>query len=178
MAVSSGPGAYTSLRVGASVAKGICYALEKPLISVNTLLSLADAMHLRDDERAGREVYMPALDARREEIWTALYGSDMQVLAPDQPLILTNNMFYDFIGQYTGTDNLAVPVIGGNGVDKIRKGGYTEKAVFFTKIKCSATHLSRLAEVFFQNADFQDIAYWEPFYMKPPNITTPNNVTF
>lgn len=176
VALSSGPGAYTSLRVGSSVAKGICYALGKPLIAVDTLLSLAAAAKDHCDRigmPAGR-IYAPAIDARRQEIWTALYDAELGLLSPAQPLILENNLFESFLGP----DESTCAVIAGNGVEKTRNGWNSRRPVFFTEIKCSAAHLAGLATQKLQNIDFQDVAYFEPFYMKLPNITKPNSPIF
>ncbi len=181
VAVSNGPGAYTSLRVGASVAKGICYALDKPLIAVDTLLALAGAAkhwYAKDGKHAAHAVYVPALDARRQEIWTALYDANLQLLAPAQPLILENNSFEMYLRQGSTPDVSACAVIAGNGAEKIRSGGNFETAVFFSEIKCAAIHLAEFAAQYFQNSDFQNVAYFEPFYMKLPNITKPGNSTF
>jgi tRNA threonylcarbamoyladenosine biosynthesis protein TsaB len=178
VALSSGPGAYTSLRVGASVAKGICYALDKPLIAVDTLMALAwgarnwyQQTHLDSMP----VVYAPALDARRQEIWTALYSHDLQLLTPTQPLILEDNLFEKFIFSNEFPNQAIRAVIAGNGVEKIKNGLFAEETVLFSPVRCSAIHLANLAELLFQSNDFQDVAYFEPFYMKPPNITIPNH---
>ncbi len=188
VAVSCGPGAYTSLRVGASVAKGICYALDKPLIAVDTLLALAGAARdwFREHEKAsGPAVFVPALDARRQEIWTAAYGPEMELLAAPQSLILENNMFEKYINLALAAadsapagDKSACAVIAGNGSEKIRSGGNFGNAVKFSARRCSAANLAAFAEAFFQSADFQDVAYFEPFYMKLPNITKPGKAIF
>jgi len=188
VALSSGPGAYTSLRVGASVAKGICYALDKPLIAVDTLLALAGAAR---DWYAGTEkgtapvVFVPALDARRQEIWTAVYDAELQILAPAQPLVLEYNLFENYMVQAIATvdsapasDKMTCAVIAGNGSDKIRSGVHLKNTVFFSERLCSAANLAVFAELFFQNADFQDVAYFEPFYMKLPNITKSDKAIF
>ena len=95
VALSRGPGAYTSLRVGASVAKGICYALGKPLIAVDTLKALALASreqeHITDASANVTNVLVPLLDARRQEVWLGIYDTDLRELAPAQPLVLENN---------------------------------------------------------------------------------------
>ncbi len=186
VAVSRGPGSYTSLRVGASVAKGICYALDKPLIAVNTLHSLA---------WAGREAMLPStppstvhhqpstvfismLDARRQEVWLAAFDADLREIVPEQPLIIENNLFEKYIHQAILRPGAAVPVIAGNGSYKIENVTTCENVVFSTVKNCSARHLRVLAEQFFQDADFQDVAYFEPFYMKAPNITTPSKAPF
>lgn len=183
VAVSQGPGSYTSLRVGASVAKGICYALEKPLIAVDTLLALAASTleSLKFEVQSSRPqqspnsptFFMPMLDARRQEVWTAVYDSNMKLLAPAQPLIMENDLFENFIRAVIPDFSNVQVILSGNGGWKIENVPYSKEAVRRTKIFCSATNLAAWAEHFFQIADFQDIAYWEPFYMKMPNITTP-----
>ncbi len=180
VAISKGPGAYTALRVGASVAKGICYALDKPLIAMDSLLILAHASVVADEgeKGGGHTVYVPLLDARRQEVWLALYDAEWNEIAPAQALILENNSFEMFLSEKTGGRLGDRFVLSGNGMEKTRSGGFLEKAVFSDIEKCSARYLSVLAEDFFQKADFQDIAYFEPFYMKPPNITTPNKLPF
>ena len=191
VALSRGPGSYTALRVGASVAKGICYAIEKPLIAVDTLLALAYASRTmgRDGElEIGNsasniqgptsQVFAPLLDARRQEVWVAIYDADLREIAPAQPLILENNSFEKFISEKTGEGAAGQIVLAGNGMEKIRTGAFPEKTVFLEIKKCSAEHLALLAEQLFQDADFQDIAYFEPFYMKPPNITMPSKASF
>lgn len=188
VALSSGPGAYTSLRVGASVAKGICYALDKPLIAVDTLFALAGAArdwYLEAAKGAGPAVFVPALDARRQEIWTAVYDAELQLLAPAQSIILEDNLFEKYLIQATpaadsasAKDKVACAVISGNGSEKIRNGGELKDTVIFSERFCSAANLAPFAEVFFQKADFQDVAYFEPFYMKLPNITKPGKAIF
>lgn len=180
VAVSSGPGSYTGLRVGASVAKGICFALDKPLIAVDTLLALASGARdwARLQQQEADSIYVPALDARRQEIWTAVYDASLQALTPAQPLILENNSFEKFLEAASGHLTVGRALVVGNGTDKIRSGNPGEGSVFFTEIKCSARYLVDVATRKFQAADFQDVAYFEPFYMKLPNITTPNNMGF
>ena len=186
VALSSGPGAYTSLRVGASVAKGICYALDKPLIAIDTLLALAGAAkswhQAQFSQVSSKVVFVPALDARRQEIWTAVYDFDLQLVTPAQPLILENNLFGNFVKEARATDVSAhesgggfISVVSGNGSEKIRNGQVEKNTVIFSEKFCSAENLADFAEIIFQKADFQDVAYFEPFYMKLPNITKPAN---
>lgn len=177
VALSAGPGAYTALRVGASVAKGICYALEKPLIALDTLQLLAQASAVE----VAAEVptwYVPMLDARRAEVWLGVYDAAGREKAPAQPLILENNSFEEFLSGIPGARQVERVVLSGNGMKKMRSGSISENVIFSTLEKCSARHMAAMAERFFQQADFQDVAYFEPFYMKPPNITTPNKAPF
>jgi tRNA threonylcarbamoyladenosine biosynthesis protein TsaB len=178
VAVSAGPGSYTSLRVGVSAAKGICYALDKPLIAVNTLLSLAAAS--REAEPSSDEpLYLaPMLDARRQEVWVAGYDALLREICAPQPLVLTDNLFEKFVFEDMGAPAGARLVLAGNGAEKTRSGRISEGTVFSSVKKCTAGHLATLAEQAFQLHDFQDIAYFTPIYMKPPNITTPSKAPF
>jgi len=183
VALSRGPGAYTALRVGASVAKGICYALDKPLIAVDTLLALAYASriqypNIKISQYPDPPIFVPMLDARRQEVWLAVYDSELREIAAAQPLILENNLFEAFISEMAGGVGVGGIILAGNGMEKIRSGGFSEKIKFSGIKKCSAGNLSVLAEQIFQNTDFQDIAYFEPYYMKAPNITTPSKPPF
>lgn len=191
VAVSRGPGSYTSLRTGASVAKGLCYALDKPLIAVDTLQALAWA-ELRIVQKSGDNlqsvihpevwgqsaIYVPMLDARRQEVWTAVYDADLQELLSAQPLILQNNLFQKFIRNALEKSPESRVVILGNGAKKTGNELIGENMVMGIIQNCSAGHLAGLAERFFQAADFQNISYYEPHYMKPPNITPPGKPLF
>ena len=174
VAISQGPGSYTALRVGASVAKGICYALEKPLIAVDTLLALAtsSALHPPPSTLRPPPYFMPMLDARRQEVWTAVYDAEMRLLAPAQPLIMENDLFEIFIRTAIPDFHNVQVILSGNGAQKLENVRHGKEAVQSTKKTCSAADLAGWAERFFQISDFQDIAYWSPFYMKLPNITT------
>lgn len=165
IAISSGPGSYTSLRIGTSIAKGICYALDKPLIAVNTLESLAFAA----SKIAQGTIYAPMIDARRMEVYTAFYEVGMTCTLPMQPLILDEKTF-----------DLAIKaqkkiVFAGNGAEKIKKVVNSSQFIF-TNILCAAKHLAPLAFKAFENKQFESVAYFEPDYLKPPNITTPKKL--
>jgi tRNA threonylcarbamoyladenosine biosynthesis protein TsaB len=194
VAVSRGPGSYTSLRVGASVAKGICYALGKPLIAVDTLLALAAAARsevgnwkLEIDNPdvttnfqfpISNFLLLPMLDARRQEVWLAAYDPQLRPLATAQPLILENDLFEKFVRAADPAGLGEVLIVAGNGSLKLENVPASKRTVFSSIKNCSARHLVPLAEQFFQDADFQNVAYFEPFYMKAPNITTPSKAPF
>jgi tRNA threonylcarbamoyladenosine biosynthesis protein TsaB len=176
VAVSRGPGSYTGLRVGASVAKGICYALGKPLLAVETLEALALASRAALPAEAADDgrpfLLLPMIDARREEVWTAVYNDRLQALSPVQVLIFQNNLFEEMLTRAGLTGENYRFVFSGNGSVKAKKVLQHKNAVFSEITAGSAGFLAPLAETIFQSKDFQDIAYFEPFYMKPPNITT------
>ncbi|MBK6930080.1 MAG: tRNA (adenosine(37)-N6)-threonylcarbamoyltransferase complex dimerization subunit type 1 TsaB [Saprospirales bacterium] len=173
VALSHGPGSYTALRVGASVAKGICYALDKPLIAVSTLQALAQAaLHAYGAAASAQAVIaLPMLDARRNEVWTAAFNADLQDVLPPQPLVLEHDLFVNFIETIRGITPGAVFVVSGNGAFKLFSAQNIEGTVCGPVQNCSAAYLAALAESFFQSSNFQDLTYYEPFYMKPPHIT-------
>ncbi len=179
VAVSAGPGSYTSLRVGVATAKGICYALNKPLIAVNTLQALAKSAldwyqgAPESDPSALAEIYLaPMLDARRKEVWAAVYNTVCGEISAPGPLILGNNLFDIFLRDIGIDQKKSVLILSGNGSFKL-ENDLNEKGTVISPIKkCSARFLAHWAEKYVQQGDFQDVSRFEPFYMKPPNITT------
>jgi len=156
--ISKGPGSYMGLRIGTSTAKGLCYALEKPLIAVDTLKAMAlKASKLFPQTNA---IYCPMLDARRMEVYCALYDSSNVCITPTEAKIinehsftseLKNNMIYFF----------------GDGAAKC-KDVFKNKpnAVVVDDYNMSADALIPLAYEKFRNNQFEDLAYFEPFYLK------------
>lgn len=177
VALSRGPGSYTALRVGASVAKGICYALDKPLIALDTLQELARAS--LDEYRTRHAVFaIPMLDARRNEVWAAAYDAGLRELLAPRPLVLEHDLFKKFLQAIPGFVPEAAYVVSGNGASKLANARNSERAVFSPVQNCSAAFLAATAERYFQNADFQDVSNFEPFYMKTPNITVSKKALF
>lgn len=162
VALSSGPGSFTSLRIGTATAKGICYALDKPLIVVDTLGALARASRQLSPPD-GPTLYCPMIDARRMEVYTAFYGQDMQLLSPPHALIITPESFDE---QLRAGYQI---VLSGNGAEKCLS--VLPDTIGFAPIYCSATHLAAPAGEAWQKQDFADIAYFDPRYLKSPNIT-------
>ena len=166
VAVSIGPGSYTGLRIGLSTVKGICFALNKPLIAIDTLEALFSASKLATDfENA---LYAPMIDARRMEVYTVFYNGNDEVVQPNQSFIIDENSFSKQLSQY---DKI---VLSGDGAEKC-KAILNSEQFHYTEIICSAKHLAPLAFTAFQNKDFADLAYVEPTYFKPPNITKPKS---
>ncbi len=168
VSVSEGPGSYTSLRVGSAVAKGICYALNKPMIAVSTLKSLAKASFAK--EGIDSATYIPMIDARRMEVYMAVYDSDLQQLAPISAKVLDEQTMNEW-KIYTGP-----LVISGSGMEKsktVLKGS----DVVFSEVLCSAAHVAPLAHQKYQNNVFTDMAYFSPMYFKAPNITVSKKKT-
>lgn len=162
--VSRGPGSYTALRIGVSTAKGIGYALHKPLIAVPTLEALAQAAIAKQPGEKTR--YLPMIDARRMEVYAALYDAQLQPVWAPEALVLAPELLDEWLDQ--GYEVVCC----GNGAVKA-KTVFTHSAVSFLDITCTAPHLIPGALASFQAGTFADLAYYEPFYLKPPNITTP-----
>jgi tRNA threonylcarbamoyladenosine biosynthesis protein TsaB len=161
VSLSKGPGSYTSLRVGASTAKGICYALGIPFIVIDTLESIARAT-LEKEQIKG--LYAPMIDARRMEVYTMLYGADMKELQPLNALIIDEASFADYF------DKGKTIVFSGNGAPKCNNVINSPLAVF-SDVICSSAHLIPLSVEAFEAEFFSDIAYFSPTYFKAPNIT-------
>lgn len=165
VAVSHGPGSYTGLRIGLSTAKGICYALEKPLITVNTLAALANVTAARfPDENA---VYCPMIDARRMEVYTAIFDKNGEQLKETQPLIVENEDYFEAYFKYNQT-----VIFSGDGSAKCQEIINHKNAKFVVQ-ENTAVGMVVLAEKQFNANDFSDLAYSSPFYLKSPNITKP-----
>jgi len=163
LAVSRGPGSYTGLRIGISTAKGICYALDKPLIAVDTLQALALASQEPDDRN---KLYCPMIDARRMEVYAAIFDEKNAPIEAARAIKVEADAFEAYFKKRQTI------VFSGNGAEKC-KSVLTSEYAEFRPIICSAEHLVPLAVRQFEQQDFADVAYFEPFYLKPPNITTP-----
>ncbi len=162
VAVSKGAGSYTGLRVGFSVAKGICYAVNKPIILISTLQSLAWAMRQKV-ENPSDYLYFPAIDARRMDAYAALYDTDFQLIKPVECYTLSSDLLANYDKKI---------IIGGNAAEKYKPLlPNNEQFVFSPIIHNSAAHLVGLAQQAFEKKQFEDVAYCEPFYLKPPFAT-------
>lgn len=165
IAVSKGPGSYTGLRVGASVAKGIGYALNCPLIEINTLQALAlSAFH----QLKTTGLYIPMIDARRNEVYLSIYKNEVALKSPEA-LVLDTAYF-----KRLAKENLPI-IITGNGAVKAWEMLHPELEVVHYPANCNAAMLAPLAFEALQKNDFTNIAQFSPFYLKPPNITYAKN---
>jgi tRNA threonylcarbamoyladenosine biosynthesis protein TsaB len=166
VAVSDGPGSYTGLRIGAAAAKGLCFALDVPLIAIGTLPAMARQVAAYTAQ-AEQVLFCPMLDARRMEVYSALYTADgTQVLAP-APLILDE----DTLAEQLAHHHL---LFFGNGAVKFQPlVAENPHAGFLTGIEPSAIAVGELAQAAFERQDFRDVAYYEPFYLKEVYTTTP-----
>lgn len=165
-AVTSGPGSYTGLRVGMAAAKGFCYALSKPLITVNTLKVMTKAA-LDDTGHLDKNVlFCPLIDARRMEVFTAIYNADIESILSPQAIILEEGLFDRYM------INTKV-LFFGSGSAKLRLVESNVNAIF-RNIQFSAIHVGQLAEICFYNKKFTDVAHSEPTYFKDFYTTSTN----
>lgn len=166
VAVSDGPGSYTGLRIGAAAAKGLCFALDIPLIAVSTLKAMA-AQVAAGTARAETQLYCPMLDARRMEVYAAIYDSDGAEVLPPAPLIL----HADTLAERLASQSM---LFFGHGATKFQALlGEHAHAGFLGGVEPSATAVGQLAVAAYQRQEFQDVAYYEPFYLKEVYTTTP-----
>jgi tRNA threonylcarbamoyladenosine biosynthesis protein TsaB len=153
IAVTEGPGSYTGLRVGMATAKGLCYALGKPLICVNTLLTMAVAAIMKE-----ADLLCPMIDARRMEVFTAIYDKDLSTVVAPTNTILNDLSFNDLVQ----TKRI---LFFGNGSNKFHSIINHPNALF-ADIEIDAQNMVSLTYKALQERKFADLAYSEPFYCK------------
>jgi tRNA threonylcarbamoyladenosine biosynthesis protein TsaB len=159
IAVTGGPGSYTGLRIGMATAKGICYALNRPLISLNTLLVMANAAKdVHNSFAESAKLLCPMIDARRMEVFTAIYTKELEIIKEPAAITLNENSFDEYLS------NNSICFFG-NGSNKFRTMNRHEKAVF-TDLKIDASSMVSLSEKSFAEKEFADLAYAEPLYLK------------
>lgn len=160
VAVSKGPGSYTGLRVGVSIAKGLCYGAGKPLISVCTLATIAQ-MALDNNLYTGKGDFtiIPMIDARRMEVYTANFNSKGEQLTPVEAKILDENSY--------AAELAAGPVLfTGNGAEKFKELVGNNPNAYFAPQAPHATGMRVIASAKLEAGEFEDNAYFEPFYLK------------
>ena len=157
VAVSEGPGSYTGLRIGASVAKGLCYGLGKPLIAIKTLQAMSHGMSVRCPNENAR--YSPMIDARRMEVYTALYDFNGNEIEPTTAKIIDNTSFQNILSQRK-------VIFAGDGMEKCKTVVQSPNALFLDQFCHSAEWMIPLAEAKWMAQQFVDVAYFEPFYLK------------
>ena len=177
IAVSKGPGSYTGLRIGVSTAKGLCYAIEKPLIAIDTLAAMtkgfldnnfdnntnitSSSLSLSlSSSLSSSSIFCPMIDARRMEVYSAFFTGDMKKISETEALIIDESSFSDLkLNHHL--------YLFGDGADKLVSLFENEENItVIEKFHCSAAYMARLAEEAFKNNDFVDTAYFEPFYLK------------
>ena len=173
VAISSGPGSFTGLKIGASVAKGICYATNNcRLISVNTLKALASGVLQQNlpAMQASAPYIFPMLDARRMEVYCAVYDGCLEEVEQAHARIIDENSFKAYL---LGKKKI---IFVGNGVQKCQHLFDKTKHVKFESVICSARNMVLEAEKKYNKDDFESVAYFEPFYLKPANAKVQKNI--
>jgi len=170
VAISMGPGSYTGLRIGVATAKGLCYALDKPMIAVSTLQAMAagilgeltkkNSVSADLSAPASRLLICPMIDARRMEVYCALYDDQCREVEAVRAEIIDPDSFGPILGR-------GRVVFGGEGAHKCKPAleGHPN-ALFLDHFSASAQFLIHLATAKFNNLEFENLAYFEPFYLK------------
>ena len=159
IAVSQGPGSYTGLRIGISAAKGFCYALDIPLIAIDTLAILAHQVKVEEG------IIIPMIDARRMEVYSAVFDSDFKKIRDVKAEIISEESFAEL-----SENSFFV----GDCQEKCQEVLTKENFKFIPEIKFpSAKEMSALSFEKFAKNQFEDVAYFEPFYLKDFMLTTP-----
>ena len=168
IAVSMGPGSYTGLRIGVSTAKGLCYGISKPLISLNTLKIMAFGMIRKYND--SKTLYCPMIDARRMEIYTALFDSQLKEIEKTSALIIDSETFSSILK----TNKV---VFFGDGAAKC-KDLYKDNsnAIFIDDFEISAEYMISLSNAKFFANEFENTIYFEPYYLKDFVGTTPKEI--
>lgn len=169
VAVSIGPGSYTGLRIGLSEAKGLAYALQVPLIGVNTLELLAVTAMFADPDLTGQERFMPMIDARRMEVYTAVYDFSLTPVLAPTPLILEPGVADSYVPPESRL------ILCGDGSDKAMEPltSANPHIVQLPGIIPLATNMLALSEKAWLNGHFLDLAYSVPLYLKDFQATRP-----
>lgn len=159
VAVSKGPGSYTGLRIGVSEAKGVAYGRDAHLLSVPTLKLLTVPILLGHDELPEDALLCPMIDARRMEVYCALYNRALHEVLPTQALVIDETSFREQLDQH--------PIyFMGNGADKCAEVIKHPNAHFIKGIVPRAKNMVPLAEMAMAREEFEDVAYFEPYYLK------------
>lgn len=159
VSVSMGPGSYTGLRIGVSTAKGLCYALQLPLISVSTLDSIAYGAKRQLSLEEENVLYCPMIDARRMEVYTEITDALMNIIEPVQALVIEENSFEDLLQKQK-------VVFCGNGMPKCRSLLEKYANALFADAEISSQNMIFIAYQKYLSGKFEDVAYFEPFYLK------------
>ena len=154
IALGKGPGSYTGLRIGTATAKGLCYSLGIPLISISTLRAMTFGVIKNEKYK----FYCPMIDARRMEVFASIYDNNNQKIRKIRAEIVDKNTYSDFLKERV--------LFFGDGASKCKLIINHENAFFLDNVFPSAQCIGSLALKKFRKKDFEDIAYYEPYYLK------------
>lgn len=171
VAVSLGPGSYTGLRIGMSLAKGLAFSLSIPLIGVSTLKLIAVKAMFKDPDWQGTETVIAMSDARRMEVYAGGFNARLQEVLKEQPVILDQESFKDFHG-------VEKVVFAGDGCEKFKNIYSGSNALWLPEALADALVMAPLTEMEWQAGNFIDIAYSVPNYLKQYQTTVPKNKVF
>ena len=163
IAVSEGPGSYTGLRIGVSAVKGLCYALDLPMIAIHTLEAMAFQVNKYTAEKT---LLCPMIDARRMEVYAAVWDSQMNLITPTAPVIVDENSFAELLS----ADQV---LFFGDGSNKCKKVIRSDRAHFLQDIVPLASDIALMAESKFENQQFVNMVSFEPYYLKEYRIIAP-----
>lgn len=170
VSVSKGPGSYTGLRIGVSAAKGIAYALDIPMIAPGTL-DIMRSGYLGKNSPVENTLYVPMIDARRMEVYNAVYNHKAEKIREVNAEVITETSFREYLPEYK-------LVLFGNGASKCREILKSRSFIIDEQYRHSSSYMVRLSESRFEKSAFEDTAYFEPFYLKDFVATTPKNKVF
>ncbi len=161
VAVSCGPGSYTGLRIGISVAKGLCFALDIPLIAVETLEAMIDGLIAQNsfDDQTGL-LLCPMIDARRMEVFTAVFNTKGEKIRPTSAEIIDENSFDDLLNTHK------ILFFGDGAIKCSEVLGKNPNVQIIPEFLNSAIYLTKKAAEKYQTKSFEDVAYFEPYYLK------------
>ncbi len=171
IAISKGPGSYTGLRIGVSVAKGICYSLSKPLIAINTLQIICYAAKEIIKKNIDEFILCPMIDARRMEVYMQFFDNNFMPLNTIEAKIIASTTFSEIL------ESKKV-IFAGSGAEKIESLYNSENAVFIKGVRPLAKYMAIPAYQAFKENKFEDLAYFEPYYLKNfiPTKSTKKNL--
>ena len=161
VAVSKGPGSYTGLRIGVSTAKGICYAADLPLMAIDTLEAMAYGMKAKlGSQITDNDLLIPMIDARRMEVYAAIYDANLHKINDTAALVIDENSFEDLQKEHRLW-------LFGDGAPKLKKVFENQPNIsIIDGFKPSAAYMLPLVDKALKEKDFVDVAYFEPFYLK------------
>ena len=172
IAISMGPGSYTGLRIGVSAAKGLCFGADKPLLAVSTLQSMAFGFltnhFLNGNIEFENAWYCPMIDAKRLEVYTAFFDRNGELKVGTSAVILTDKSFEEILSQRK-------IFFFGNGAQKFSELINHPNALFYNDYKISSRDMIHLSQKIYSDRKFEDVAYFEPFYLKNFLATVPKN---
>jgi tRNA threonylcarbamoyladenosine biosynthesis protein TsaB len=168
VAISMGPGSYTGLRIGVSMAKGLCYGANVPLIAVSTLKAMCFGVSKKflESENLVDYLFCPMLDARRMEVYNAIFDFEIKELEPISAKIIDDGSYLNYLEKQK-------IIFFGSGAEKTKLHIKHPNAVFYEDYKHTARNMAIVANQKLAKLEFEDVAYFEPFYLKDFVATTP-----